>query len=98
MMPVLVMNGVKTGHYIMWHHVLQSPVHVSAELQKGLVLPWQCSQPRFVSTFMLPQKAPGNVVITTVGIRPIEHEGIDAHTKFIAYLDGVLEPFHQRLH
>ena len=80
----------------MWHHVLQPLVHVSVELWKGLVLPPQCSQPRFVSTFELPQQALGNVVIATASICPIEHEGVDVHTKFIAYLGGVLKPFHRR--
>ena len=88
MMHVLATNGAKTGHYIMWHHVLQPQVHVSMELQKGLVLPRQCSWPRFISTFELPQQASGNVIISTAGIGPIQHEGIDIHTKFIACLGG----------
>ena len=80
----------------MWHHVLQLPVHVLAKLRIGLVLPWQCSRPCFVSTFELPQQVPSNVIIATTGIGPIEDKGEDVHTKFMAYLGGVLKPFNQR--
>ena len=86
---------VKNGHYIMWHHVLQPPVHVLLELRTGLVLPRQCSWPHFVNNFELPQQVPSNVVIAATGIGPIEHEGEDVHTKFMAYLGGVLKPFNQ---
>ena len=96
MMSVLATNGAKTGHYIMWHHVLQLPIHVSAELRKGLVFPWQCSRPHFVSTFELPQHASGNIVIATAGIGLVEHEGVDVHTKFVACLGVVLKPFHRQ--
>ena len=84
----------KNGLYMLCHHVLQPPVHVFAAPRAGLVLPRQHSRPHFVSTFELPQQVSGNVVIATAGIGPIEHEGVDVHTKFIAYLGGVLKPFH----
>ena len=70
-------------------HVLEAP-HI------GLVVPPQCSRPRFISTFELPQQAPGNVIIAGAGIGLVEHEGIDVHTKFMAYLGRVLKPFNRR--
>ena len=66
------------------------------ELREGPVLPWQCSRPSFVSTFELPQQAPGNVIIAAASIGLVEHEGVDVHTKFIACLGGVMKPFHRR--
>ena len=80
------------------HLVVQPLVPVLAELRTGLVLPQYCNQPRFLSTFELPQQALGNVIITTAGIGPVKHEGIDIHTKFIACLSGVLKPFHRWRH
>ena len=93
-MPVLGKNGAKNELYMLWHHVLQPPVHVFAAPCTGLVLPRQCGRTRFVSTFELPQQALGNVVIAAAGIGPVEHEGIDVHTKFISCLGRVLKPFH----
>jgi hypothetical protein len=70
LMPIAGKNRTKNGLYMMWHHVLQPPIHVFAASCTGLVLPRQCSWPYFVSTFELPQQASGNVIIAGVGIGP----------------------------
>jgi hypothetical protein len=92
-MPVPRKIRAKNGLYMLWHIVLQPPVHVFAAPHTGLVLSRQCSRPRFVSTFELLQQASGNVIIVDAGIGPIEHEGVDIHTKFISCLGRVLNPF-----
>ena len=38
-MPILGKNRAKNGLYMLWHHVLQPPVHVFAAPHIGLVLP-----------------------------------------------------------
>ena len=92
-MPVLGKNEVKNGLYMLWHHLLQQPVHILVALRTGLVLPRQCRWPLFVRTFELPQQASGNVIIADASIGPIGHEGVDVHTKCMAYHGKVLKPF-----
>jgi hypothetical protein len=87
---------VKNGLYMLWHHVLQLPVYVFVAPRTSLVLPRQCSRPHFVSTFELPQQASGSVIIAGTDIGPVEHEGVDVHTKFMACLGRVLKPLNWR--